>query len=483
VFDNLIFFGSILLFVSIYFSKMSYRLGIPTLIIFITIGIISGSGGLDLIDVSNIKVVEAIGILSLTIILFAGGLDTDIKKIRPVAKEGIALSSAGVLLTTIILGTLINFITKFTIWESMLLASIVSSTDAAAVFSILRTRRFLLKKNLGPMLELESGSNDPFAYLLTIVFTTIVLMGTIDTHEIVLLLAQQLIIGVGLGYFFGKFMIIVFNNIKLNIIGLYPVLGLALAFMCFSITSFSNGNGFLAIYISALILGNADFKFKRNVLKFFDGVSWLMQLVVFLTMGLMVIPKDLISLSYTGILLSICLMLIARPLTVFIIMSFFKRFGIKEKTLLSWVGLRGAASIVFAMYPLIKGVSVAQEIFNLVFFMATLTVLIQGTTLNFIAQKLDLVEVDTNDLSSHPLALDDNFVNEILEIDISYNSKILNKKIKDIGFPKQSLIIRIERDGNYISPNGETELLAGDKLLVTVEEYEIYNYIKTVICS
>lgn len=482
MFDNIIFFGSMLLLVSIYLSKVSYKLGIPTLIIFITIGIISGSDGMNLIYLSSPSVAQSIGILSLTIILFAGGLDTDINRIKPVIKEGALLSSAGVIMTAFLLGIFIKFITKLSIWESMLLGSIVSSTDAAAVFSILRTRNFILKKRLSPMLELESGSNDPVAYLLTIIFTSIVVMGNIEIRDIVLILIQQIIIGIAVGYFFGKFMVIIFNNIKLNITGLYPVLGLALAFLCFSLTSFSNGNGFLAIYISSVILGNSDFIFKKNVKKFFDGISWLMQLVVFLTLGLLVFPKQLIPLTGIGILVSLFLMFIARPLTIFILMSFFKKIGIKEKLLLSWVGLRGAASIVFAIYPMIKGVEASHFIFNLVFFISILTVLIQGTTLNFIAKKLELVEIDRGDLAHHPLAVDDKFTNEILEITVSEQSKVVNKKIKDISFPKNSLIIRIEREGKYISPNGDTIILSADKLLITVEDIAIYKDIKNMLC-
>ncbi len=480
--ENLILITSMLVLISIYFSKISFKFGIPVLIIFLTIGMATGSDGLNLIYFDNYKIAKSIGIIALTVILFAGGLDTKKERIKPVLKEGLTLASLGVLITAILTGIIVYFLTNFTIWESMLLGSIVSSTDAAAVFSILRTKNFILKNNLGPLLELESGSNDPMAYLLMVIFLGVVFSGgEMNSYDIIMMLLKQVVIGISCGYLFGKMMIFIFNNIKLHITGLYPVLGLTLSLFCFSMTSFLDGNGVLAIYISGVILGNSEFVFKKNVIRFFDGLSWLMQLVVFLTLGLLISPKQLLNIFGAGMGIAFFLMFIARPVAVFLTTFKFKRFKFKEKILLSWVGLRGASSIVFGIYPMITGIEKAHFIFNLVFFIAVSSVLFQGMTLNYIAKKLELAEEETDNLSNHPLAIEDSFKNEILEITVNTrNNDIINQKIKHINFPKNSLIIRIERDGKYISPNGETVILEGDKLLVTVEDINIYSEVKKI---
>ena len=292
--ENILLVGSILLFISIVVGKTSYRFGVPTLLLFLTIGMLAGSDGIGGIHFDDPKLAQFIGIVSLNFILFSGGLDTNWDAVKPVLKQGFALSTLGVFLTAITLGTFVFYITDFTIYESMLLGSIVSSTDAAAVFSILRSKNIALKNNLRPTLELESGSNDPMAYVLTLAFLTLVINQDQSLVSIVPMFFQQMILGAIAGFGFGKLSKIVINKIQLGFEGLYPVLVIALMFITFSATDFVGGNGFLAIYICAVYLGNQDLIHKGTILKMFDGMAWLMQIVLFLTLGLLVFPSQMI---------------------------------------------------------------------------------------------------------------------------------------------------------------------------------------------
>ena len=315
--ENILLVGSILLFISIIVGKTSYKFGVPTLLLFLAIGMLAGSDGIGGIHFDNPRIAQFIGIVSLNFILFSGGLDTNWTAIKPILREGIVLSTLGVLLTALSIGTFVWFVTDFTIYESMLLGSIVSSTDAAAVFSILRSKSLALKTNLRPTLELESGSNDPMAYVLTIAFLTLVINQDQSIFSIIPLFLQQMILGSIAGFAFGKLSKLIINKIKLDFEGLYPVLVIALMFITFSATDFIGGNGFLAIYICAVYLGNQELIHKKTILKMYDGLAWLMQIVLFLTLGLLVFPSQIIPYFGVGILISLFLIIVARPLSVF----------------------------------------------------------------------------------------------------------------------------------------------------------------------
>src|SRR5690606_37702547 len=314
--ENILLIGSLLLFISIVVGKTSYKFGVPTLLLFLAIGMLAGSDGIGGIHFNNPKIAQFIGIVSLNFILFSGGLDTNWSSVKPILKEGIVLSTAGVLLTALSLGTFVWFLTDFTIYESMLLGSIVSSTDAAAVFSILRSKSLALKTNLRPTLELESGSNDPMAYVLTIAFLTLVVNQDQELVSIIPMFLQQMILGGIAGFGFGKISKFVINKIKLDFEGLYPVLVIALMFITFATTDFFGGNGFLAIYICAVYLGNQDLIHKKTILKMYDGLAWLMQIVLFLTLGLLVYPSEVIPYIGIGLLISLFLIFVARPVGV-----------------------------------------------------------------------------------------------------------------------------------------------------------------------
>jgi cell volume regulation protein A len=387
--ENILLVGSLLLFVSIIVGKTSYKFGVPTLLLFLAIGMLAGSDGIGGIHFDNPQIAQFIGIVALNFILFSGGLDTNWTSVKPILKEGLVLSTLGVLLTALSLGTFVWFVTDFTIYESMLLGSIVSSTDAAAVFSILRSKNLALKTNLRPTLELESGSNDPMAYVLTIAFLTLVINQDQSLASIVPLFLQQMILGGVAGFAFGKLSKFIINKIKLDFEGLYPVLVIALMFITFSATDFVGGNGFLAIYISAVYLGNQDLIHKKTILKMYDGLAWLMQIVLFLTLGLLVFPSQVFPYMGIGLLISLFLIIVARPVSVFLSLVFFK-MKLRRRFYISWVGLRGAVPIVFATYPLLAGIDKANMIFNIVFFISVTSVLIQGTTLSIVAKWLNV---------------------------------------------------------------------------------------------
>ncbi|TXE11116.1 potassium/proton antiporter [Seonamhaeicola algicola] len=473
--ENILLVGSLLLFISLVAGKTSYKFGVPTLILFLAIGMLAGSDGVGGIHFDNPQMAQFIGIVSLNFILFSGGLDTNWNYVKPILKEGLALSTLGVLLTALSLGTFVWSITNFTIYESMLLGSIVSSTDAAAVFSILRSKNLALKTNLRPTLELESGSNDPMAYVLTIAFLTLVINQDQSLVSVIPLFLQQMILGAALGFGFGKLSKIIINKIKLDFEGLYPVLVIALMFITFSATDFVGGNGFLAIYICAVYLGNQDLIHKKTILKMYDGLAWLMQIVLFLTLGLLVFPKQIIPYVGIGLLISIFLILVARPVGVFISLLFFK-MPTRRRFYISWVGLRGAVPIVFATYPLLAGIDKADMIFNIVFFISVTSVLIQGTTLSVVAKWLGVaLPEQAKKLTATDLLLTENPKAEMKEISITPNCFAVDKKIVELGFPKNAIIAMIIRNDSYITPNGATKIEADDTLIVLADKRDVFD--------
>ncbi len=468
--QNILLLGSILLFISIVASKTSFRLGIPTLILFLGIGILAGSEGPGGIYFDDPKTAQFLGILALSFILFSGGLDTKWESIRPVLWQGITLSTLGVLLTAGAVGIFVHLVFNFSIEEGLLLGAIVSSTDAAAVFSILRTKSLGLKGNLRPLLELESGSNDPMAIFLTISLTYLIANKDFSVLSMVPMFFQQMIIGALFGCGIGLLMIWIVNKIKLDVEGLYPVLIMALVTFTYSFTDFVGGNGFLAVYLSGLVLGNSNFIHKKSLIKFYDGIAWLMQIVMFLALGLLVYPSKVFPLVGVGLLISVFLIFIARPVAVFISLLFFK-MNFRKKLMISWVGLKGAVPIVLATFPLIAKLEYAETIFNLVFFISATSILIQGTTLPIVAKWLK-VSVPEKIKRKFPIDLEltDGMKSELVEYDVNSNSPCIGKSIVELGFPKAALIVLINRGGKYITPNGATIIEDNDHLLVMADD-------------
>lgn len=473
--ENILLVGSILLFISLFAGKTSYKFGVPVLIFFLAIGMLAGSEGIGGINFDNPKTAQFIGIIALNFILFSGGFDTDWKTVKPILWHGISLSTLGVLITATTVGVFVWAVTDFTIYEGLLLGSIVSSTDSAAVFSILRSRSIALKGNLRPTLELESGSNDPMAYVLTIVLTGFVVSQDASFLSTIPFLLKQLLIGGVLGFAFGKLGKLIINGIKLDFEGLYIVLIIAIMFFSFSATDFVGGNGFLVVYICAVYLGNHDLIHKKKFIKSFDSFAWLMQIVLFLTLGLLVFPSEIIPVIGIGMVISVFLILIARPLGVFSSLIFFK--GQKRgKLFISWVGLRGAVPIVFATYPLIAGAEKAHMIFNIVFFISLTSVLIQGSTLSVVAKWLKLtVPESAKQLTQTDIELSDTIKEMLTEIIIPNDCNSAGKQIVELGLPKTTLISIIQRDNKFITPNGSTVLEPNDKLFILSETKEDLN--------
>jgi len=474
--ENILLLGSVLLFISIIASKTSFKLGVPTLILFLVVGMLAGSDGPGGIYFNDPRLAQFLGVVALTFILFSGGLDTKWESVKPVFWQGLSLSTLGVLVTAALVGVFTSYLLGITLAEGLLLGAIVSSTDAAAVFSILRTRSVGLKGNLRPTLEFESGSNDPMAYFLTISLTYVVLNP--DTSVLVLIpkFFKGMILGAACGFAMGKIMIWLVNKIRLDVAGLYPVLVLSLVFFTFSFTDFIGGNGFLAIYISGIILGSSNFIHKKSLMKFYDGQAWLMQIVMFLSLGLLVYPSKIVPILGSGILISAFLIFAARPIAVFLSLSFAKGLNFRKKLFISWVGLRGAAPIVFATYPMLAGVHYADTIFNLVFFISVSSVVLQGSMLPIVARWLH-VSVPGSIKRNFPLDIElkEDIKSELVELDIPHNSPIAGKAVVQIGMPKGVLIVLIHRNQKYISANGDTVIEANDHLLVMADNKSVIN--------
>ncbi len=477
--DGILIVGSFLLFISILASKLSSRLGIPTLLIFLAIGMLAGSDGLGGIQFDNPYVAKVLGTVTLTFILFAGGLETEYSHIKPILWNGIALSTIGVLVTTFGIGYFIHWVTDFNLIESMLMGAIVSSTDAAAVFSILRSKNLNLKDNLIPTLELESGSNDAMAYFLLIFFSNM-LIGKegASMWSIIPAFLQEMFLGGLVGLLIGQSMILIVNRIQLAYEALYPGITLAMILFTYSATNFIHGNGFLAVYIAGIMLGSRNFIHKNSLIRFYDGICWLMQVAMFLSMGLLVSPSKLIPIVGIGLLISGVLMFVIRPLSVFSALTLSKT-GFKQKLFISWVGLRGAVPIVFATHPLLINIEKADTIFHIVFFIVLTSILLQGTTLSPLAKwlKLEAPESDEHKAVDFPSDIKTEFV----EVSVPRNTQVEGKKLVELNFPKNALITVISRGENYIIPRGDTRLYQGDKLMVMTENKEEIQLVKACL--
>ncbi|RAU84135.1 potassium/proton antiporter [Pontibacter arcticus] len=480
-FDNILLGVSILLFASIFISKSLGRFGVPALLLFLGVGMLAGSEGIGNIHFDDAKSAQSLGTIALIIILFSGGLDTRWESTKPILWRGVTLATLGVLITAMLLGSFVYYITDLTLLESLLLGSIVSSTDAAAVFSILRSKNISLKNNLRPTLEFESGSNDPMAYFLTVSFTYLVINADASLWSLVPMFFLQMSIGALSGIVMGRLMTFTINRIKLEQEGLYPALTLAMVIFTYAFTTLVNGNGFLAIYIAGVMLGNRNFIHKRSLTRFYDALAWLMQILMFLTLGLLVFPSEIVPVIGVGVLISTFLIFIARPVSVFISMAFFRN-TLQDKLYISWVGLRGAVPIVFATYPLIAGVEKSGTIFNVVFFIVLTSVMLQGTTLTLVAKWLNLSEQDKK-LKKHQFELEMEYdiKNELTEIRVNPDSTAVGKSLVDLHFPKGTLIVLINRNKKFLTPNGATVLEAGDVLFVMTDNDEELHTINQVL--
>ena len=461
-FETILIIVSSLLLLCVLVSKVSDRLGIPILLLFLGIGMLAGSEGIGGIYFDNPHLTQYIANCCLALILFSSGLDTSWNSIKSVAKEGIVLASIGVLLTAAIFGIITHLLLKVTWLESFLLGAIISSTDAAAVFSILRSKGLHLKPRLAPLLELESGSNDPIAVILTVSLISLITVPKTSILGLIGLFFLQIIVGIAVAWVFRQVALYLINRLKLGYDGLYPVLAIALVFLAFSLTTVLKGSGFLAVYLFGLLMGRNDFLHHHSTSRFFDTAAWISQIILFLTLGLLVFPSHLITVALPGLMLALALVFLARPLAVFITLLPF-RYSWREKTFISWVGLRGAIPIVLGTYPLVAGILHADLIFNIVFFAVITSVLLQGTLLPKMAKWLRL-ESDTYAPLPSPLELtaQKGFDSQMIQIQIPENAECINKAIYELKLPAEYLLILINRSNIFLLPNGSTVLQAGD---------------------
>ena len=462
--------GALLLFVAVLAGKVAYRFGAPALLLFLGVGMLFG---LDFISYRSVDITQFIGMMSLCVILFTGGMDTSFREIRPIIGPGVVLATAGVVMTALVLAGFVWLIAPWLGLEmpfalALLLASTMSSTDSASVFSILRSKKQGLKEHLRPLLELESGSNDPMAYMLTILLIG-VLSNTSEHVGLgmsVVAFVVQMVVGALSGYLVGRLAVWTINRIGLANHSLYVVLLLAFVFFSFAFTDLVGGNGYLAVYLSGLVIGNHKLVQKRPLTVFFDGFTWLMQIVMFLTLGLFVNSDELLQpeVLILGCSVGFFLILVARPLSVFACLLPFRKFTARARLYISWVGLRGAVPILFAIYPMMDDVEYADLLFNVVFLSTIISLLVQGTTVSGMANLLGLAYEERE--SAFDVNMHEDMKSVLTEVEVNESMLESGHTLKDIVLPENTLVMMICRDGEYFVPQGQTELRLGDTLLV-----------------
>jgi len=468
--EPLIFIGALLVLASIVASRASDRLGVPALLLFLLVGMLAGSEGPGGIHFDDPNAARSIGVVALALILFAGRLDTNWMSVRPIVWQGLALSTFGVFITALLLGLFVAMVTPFSLLEGLLLGAIVSSTDAAAVFAVLRSKNISLKGNLKPLLEMESGSNDPMAVFLTVGLVGLLVNPTSSIVELVPMFIQQMVLGALIGYGAGRAMIYIVNHLRLEYDGLYPVLTLAFLLFSYSGTTLVGGNGFLAVYIAGIIMGNSEFIHKRSLIRFHDGLAWLMQITMFLTLGLLVFPSAILPVAGVGLLVAAFLMLIARPISVFTTLAF-AASSVPAKVLVSWVGLRGAVPIILATFPLLAGIGQADMIFNLVFFIVLTSALLQGSSIPLVAKWLGVdVPVPTDTEARYDMEDEECMICRLAEVRVPEISKLAGKQIVEAGLPSTVDIVLLNRNRQIITPTGATIIEPGDVLLVLADQ-------------
>lgn len=462
---SVLIIGAVILLLCVTSSKALYRFGVPTLLIFLGLGMVFGSDGLVGIYFDNYQLAGDICSIGLIFIMFFGGFGTNWKTARPVAVPAALLSTLGVVITALLTGMFCYWVLGFSLLEGFLVGSVIASTDAASVFSILHSRKLDLKNNLAPMLEIESGSNDPFAYMLTMILLTL-FSGEGSISSILTMLAGQIFVALAIGFAVSFATAWILRHIELEIEGLYPIFVTAVVVLSYSVSEMLGGNGYLCVYIIGIVLGNSRILHKRSLVHFFDGISWLMQILLFFTLGLLSFPSQLPQAILPGISVALFLLLIARPAAVFSILSWFK-VPVKQQFFVSWVGLRGAASIVFAIFAVVNpDVTMKNDLFHIVFCVAILSVAVQGTLIPPLAKRLDLVEEDSPVLKTFTDYQEQSGAT-LLEFTIQDGHPWAGKTVMDAEIPEEILIVLLTRGSQTVLPKGSTVIKPGDVLLLS----------------
>ena len=471
----------LLFFMSLVAGALSEKIKVPALILFLGIGMLAGVDGPGGLNFSDANAANSVGTFALAFILFAGGFQTKWSDIKPIVTQGVVLSTLGVLLTAVVMAIPIAFLPMFTYKDAFLLGAIVSSTDAAAVFSILRTQKVGVRGALKPLLEFESGSNDPMAVFLTITAMTWLTSPDVPVDELAVNFVVQMVAGGVMGYLMGKFSCWAIQRLHVANEALYPVWGISIVMATFGITETVYGNGYLAVYVCGIVMGGGDFLYKYSLQRFHDGFAWLMQIIMFLVLGLLVTPSEVVNFPVMsmGLLISFCLMFVARPVAVFAGMIF-SRFNWREKLFVAWTGLRGAVPIILATYPLTAGHPQAKYMFNVIFFVVLTSVMIQGKTLAWFAKFLGIDEA-VREAKTWTLNFDitpASGTDETYELDLTDESAVVGKAVKDLRFPDGVTILLINRGDKYMIPKGGTVLEQDDTLLLFGDRAKLPDVVK-----
>ncbi len=467
--NNFLFSGSVILLLSVLLSKSSGRFGLPILIIFLFIGILAGSEGVMGIHFENYELTHSLSLIALCLIIFSGGIETDLKDIKENLNRGIVLSSLGILLTTGIVGGFVHIILKIGLMESLLLGAILSATDAAAVFSAFKDKKAQVTASTKNILKFESGSNDPMAYFLVTILLGLMESGVADIGYISLELLLNPIVGLAIGWFMAKAFISLNNIINLEFIGLYPALTLSFLFLNYSLATYLHGNGFLAVYVFGLLISSRKILHKTFLYSFYDGISWLSQIGLFVMLGMLVFPSRLLKIAPEGLIIATLLILVARPLTIFICLAFSK-FNLKEKVFISWAGLKGATPIVFASLAAVKMGDRAFILFDIVFFVVIVSAIVQGVTLKPVAKKLGLLFEAIED-PNFPIDFEvlEKTKNGIREFVIEETDFAIDNRVVDLNLPSGCLVLFIKREGSFVIPDGATKFIPNDRVLIVTK--------------
>ncbi|MFB4165633.1 potassium/proton antiporter [Alteribacillus sp. JSM 102045] len=468
--DAFVLLGALLLIIGVLVAKFSHKLGFPALVLFILVGMVIGSDGLGLVYFDNAETAQLIGILALVIILFEGGLQTKFTTVRSVALPSLSLATLGVVITSSIVAVAAMFAFDITWYEAFLFGAIVGSTDAAAVFAALKERN--IKAKMGATLEAESGTNDPMAVFLTLAFIELIVIEGTNIWMLIPNFFWQMGIGLALGLLLGKIASFSINRINLESSGLYPIFSVAFALLTYSITAFAGGSGFLAVYVAALVIGNSELTYRYSIFQFNEGFAWMAQILMFIILGLLVFPQQLFSTEVilNGLLLSVVLMFVARPIAIFL-STLGMKYSLKEKLFLSWAGLRGAVPIVLATFPIVAGIENSALFFNVVFFIVLTSALIQGSSISYAAKKLNLTgpKKDTPHHSIELISIGKANA-EMVQFKTNEDTAVVGRRLHEIPFPRRATISAIVRDDRLITPHGETEIKAGDFLYILVSQ-------------
>ena len=481
--DNLLLLASVLVFVAVLITKVGVKLGAPSLLLFLLLGMAVGRDGLG-VTFEDYELADHIGHFAMTVILFTGGFETVLKETKPVMRRGIMLSTVGICITVVLTGLFIFFVTGRIIADTgvsilacFLVAAVMSSTDSTSVFSVLNGKRLRLRSNLAPLLELESGSNDPVAYILTILIVKFMtepslmeLTPGVKVAAGVIVVLMQILIGVAVGFgvgFGGKWLL---SKIRLENSSLMGILVLSTGFFANGLASVLGGQGLLAIYIAAVIISNkADIARKKEIAKFFDGITWIMQLAMFLILGLLARPSSMVSVALPAILTGLFLIFVARPASVFLTLAPFRGVKFKEKLFVSWVGLKGAGPILFALYPVVHEVQGASDIFNVVFIVSLMSLILQGMSLTPVAKWLNLSYPEDPEVESFGMELPEE-MGMLSDHIVTPDDLSAGTTLREMHLPHGIRVMMVKREGKFLVPHGSMELMEGDHLVIVMGE-------------